>query len=131
MQKRTTFETLRFEYEVKILNALKGLYMARTREEVETANMDIHRVVTKYSGQIKKFIDESAVLLISDHAKMQDLLNDLMASDEYKLSYEPNRNTVRWTVETPYNSKFWYISKIGTPVDLDNFQNWIYSVLIQ
>lgn len=131
MQKRTTFETLRFEYETKILKALTGLYMARTREEVETANLEIHRIITKYSGQIKKFIDESSLLLISDLSKMQLLLNDLMASDAYKLTYEPNRNTCRWTVDTPYHSKFWYISKIGTPVDLENFRNWVYSVLIQ
>lgn len=131
MQKRTTFETLQFEHETKIMNALRELYLARTREEVEQANMQVHKVVGKYSSQIKKFIDESALLLISDQAKMQDLLNDLMASYKYELTYERNRNTVRWTVDTPYKSKYWYISKFGTPVDLENFKEWVYSVLMQ
>lgn len=131
MQKRTTFESLQFEHETKILNALHNLYMARTREEVEQANMQVHKVVGKYSSQIKKFLDESALLLISDQAKMQDLLNDLMASYRYELTYEQNRNTVKWTVETPYKSKYWYISKLGTPVDLENFKSWVYSILIQ
>ena len=131
MQKRTTFETLQLEHETKILNALRELYLARTREEVEQANMQVHKVVGKYSGQIKKFIDESALLLISDQAKMQDILNDLMASYRYELTYERNRITVRWTVDTPYKSKYWYISKFGTPVDLENFKEWVYSVLMQ
>lgn len=130
MQKRTTFESLQFEYETKIANALHELYLARTREEVEKANMEVHKVVGKYSSQIKKFIDESALLMISDQAKMQDLINDLLGSFKYELTYTPNRNTVKWTVQTPYNSKYFFISKVGTPVDLDNFKDWIYHMLI-
>ena len=129
MQKRTTFESLQFEHETKIANALKNLYMARTREEVETANMEVHKAVGKYSSQIKKFLDESALLCIADQAKMQDLINDIMGSYKYVLSYEQNRNTVKWTVQTPYNSKYWFISKVGSPVDMENFQEWIYSML--
>lgn len=129
MQKRTTFESLQFEFETKIANALHNLYMARTREEVEKANMEVHKTVGKYSSQIKKFLDESALLCISDQAKMQDLINDIMGSYKYVLSYEQNRNTVKWTVQTPYNSKYWFISKVGSPVDMENFQEWIYSVL--
>ena len=131
MEKRTTFVTLQFEYETKIVSALRELYLARTREEVEQANMQVHKVVGKYSSQIKKFIDESSLLLISDQAKMQDLLNDLMVSYKYELTYERKRNTVRWTVDAPYKSKYWYISKFGTPVDLENFKEWVYSVLMQ
>lgn len=129
MQKRTTFESLQFEFETKIANALHNLYMARTREEVEKANMEVHKTVGKYSSQIKKFLDESALLCISDQAKMQDLINDIMGSYKYVLTYEQNRNTVKWTVQTPYNSKYWFISKVGSPVDMENFQEWIYSVL--
>ena len=131
MQKRTTFESLQFEHETKIMNALKNLYMARTREEVETANMVVHKTVGKYASQIKKFLDESALQLIADQAKMQDLLNDIMGSYKFVLSYEPHRNTCKWTVETPYKSKYFYISKIGTPVDMDNFKSWIYNLLMQ
>ena len=129
MQKRTTFESLQFEFETKIANALHNLYMARTREEVEKANMEVHKTVGKYSSQIKKFLDECALLCISDQAKMQDLINDIMGSYKYVLSYEQNRNTVKWTVQTPYNSKYWFISKVGSPVDMENFQEWIYSML--
>ncbi len=130
MQKRTTFESLQFEYETKIANALHELYLARTREEVEKANMNVHKIVGKYSSQIKKFIDESALLMISDQAKMQDMINDILGSFKYELTYEANRNTVKWVVETPYKSKYFFISKVGTPVDLDNFKDWIYHMLI-
>lgn len=131
MQKRTTFETLSQEYDTKIKNAVHALTMARTNDEVEVANMEIHKVVSKYARTIKQFIQNASLQLISDHAKMQDLLNSMLNSNKFILTYEPMRNTVRWTVQTPYKANYWYISKIGTPVDLENWNEWIRNVLMQ
>lgn len=130
MQKRTSFETLRFEYETKMNNALHNLYMARTREEVEVANDEVHRVISKYTRNIKTLLEQNALQLVADQAKMQGILNDVLGSYKFVLSYEPQRNTVKWTVETPYKSKYWYISKAGVPVDMENWKNWIYNVLM-
>lgn len=130
MQNRTTFETLEFEYDAKIKNALHELTKARTREEVELANDAVHKAVAKYTRNIKQFIEHTHLQIIVDHAKMQKALNDLLNSAEFVLEYEPMRNTVRWTVTTPYKSRYWYISKFGSEVDLDNWKEWIRNVLM-
>ena len=131
MQKRTTFESLQFEHETNIMNALHSLYTARTNEEIEVSGTTAIKAIQKYTRNLKQFTQESSLLLISDQAKMQEMLNDLLRSKDFVLSYEPLRNVVRWTVQTPYHSKYNYISKFGSPVDLNNWSEWIRNLLMQ
>lgn len=133
MSKEVTFDSLSLEFSSKFNTAFYNMSMARTREEIEVAANDARKVIGDYTRKVKQLIDNAALQLIADHASMMKMLNDRFNLDPDKavLTYEANRNTVRWTVTlTAVGQKFHYMSKRGRAVDLSNFYNWCVTVLL-
>lgn len=130
MEKKKTFQTIEQEYATAIKDAYRNLTLARTNDEVEVANLSLHRAISGYTKNIKKHINDIALQAIVDQDKMQKLMQDKFGFNEkdYPLTYEINRNTIRWTVTTKWG-KYWYISKCDYHVDIDNFYNWVLQIL--
>lgn len=130
MNKKKTFQTIEQEYETAIKDAYRNLTLARTNYEVEVANLTLHKAISGYTKNIKKHISNIALQAIVDQDKMQKLMQDKFGFNEkdYPLTYEINRNTIRWTVTTKWG-KYWYISKCDYQVDMENFYNWVLQIL--
>lgn len=132
MAKSKTFESMATEYQTQLNKAFYGLTMARTREEVEVANIEVHKVVSKYARELKTFLDDLMLKAISDHANMQKLLQDRfnLAPDRAQLSFDIKRNTIKWTISLfDGKEKYWYLSKRDRGVDLDNFYAFCQNML--
>ena len=132
MTKSKTFESMATEYQTQLNKAFYGLTMARTREEVEVANIEVHKVVSKYARELKTFLDDLMLKAISDHANMQKLLQDRfnLDPDRAQLSFDIKRNTIKWTISLfDGKEKYWYLSKRDQGVDLDNFYAFCQNML--
>ena len=107
--------------------------MVRTREEAEVASADARKVVNEYAKMLKQVIDRAALQIIADHANMIKMLNDRfnLDPDKAQLSYEENRNTIRWTVTLiPNGGRYYFMSKRGLAVDMTTFYNWCVNTLL-
>ena len=125
--KENTFEALAANYQSRLNKAFYKMQTARVREEVETANLETHKVISAYARDLKRMIDDIMLRTITDHAKIQKGLQDWFGLDPEKaeVSFEMQRNTVRWMIRlTRQNEVYFYLSKRDTPVDIEKFHEW-------
>ena len=128
-----TFESLARDFSSKFNTAFYNMTMVRTREEAEVASADARKVVNEYAKMLKQVIDRAALQIIADHANMIKMLNDRfnLDPDKAQLSYEENRNTIRWTVTLiPNGGRYYFMSKRGLAVDMTTFYNWCVNTLL-
>lgn len=120
---KKTFDTMAQEFQLEINRAVYILTTARCHAEVEDANKMCHKLITKYSKDMKQFIDNLNMQVVTDHSKMQKLLNDRFNLDPEKaeLTFCISRHTVKWTVRLMNGEFFTYITKWDEGVDLENF----------
>lgn len=123
---KKTFDTLTQEFQLDINKAVYNMTLARTEDEVTEANTNCHKIISKYARDMKQFINNITLQVITDSAKMQKLLQDRfnLDPDKAELTFCINRNTVKWTLQLYAGEKFTYVSKKDNGVDLDNFYEW-------
>ena len=121
-----TFDRMASDFQSELNTATHQLTTARTLEEIDNASKAVHKVVSGYIRNLKKFVNENSIRIITDQAKMQKLLQDRfnLDPDKAELTFIASRNIVRWTVRLHGTETYSYVSKIEAPVDLDNFYEW-------
>lgn len=126
-----TFNSLTQEFSPAMMQLLNMLATSRTAAEVDEAREALKTKGRAWSTRIKALLNEIDLQIASDHSAMQTLLNDRFGLDPSKATIVSNkqRNTVRWEITLYGKEKYWYISKIDMPVDINKFYEWCLNML--
>ena len=128
---KKTFDTMAQDFQSEMNRAIYSLTMSRTDDEVVDARKACVKIISKYSRDLQQFIQNITLQAITDHAKMQKLLQDRFNLDPEKadLTFCINRNTIRWTIRLNNGVIFDFMSKKEDGVDLDKFGDFCMMML--
>ena len=128
---KETFNSLSDKYQNAIIKAVNALSQSREREEVEVANAEVHKLVTSYTKELKKLLDDISLRIIADHANIQKVLNDRINLDPDKatVSYTLSRHIIKWEITLFGKERYFYVSKRDEAIDINRFYEWASDIL--
>ena len=78
-------------------------------------------------GALKKFMKNVYEICCSDQSQIMRFMNDHFNMDPEKCSvdFDIRAYTIYWTISMYHNKeRYYYISQLGRPIDMDNFYDW-------